>query len=142
MSTVVGTEGGGTQRSTISRMVGFGSLSALGLGLDCLLFAALMAVDTPPLLANMVSAGTAVSLVFVLSARRVFGYRSGSLRGRYLAYVVYQVLAVTAASIPVAQLCATSHLPPVVCKLLVLPLTFLANFLVLRWLTRRADGRP
>ena len=127
-------------RGLLSRVAGFGVVSLLGLAVDCLLFTLLVAGGASPLVANLISAATAVSLVFALSTRRVFRYRGRRLLGRYLIYLAYQAAAVVAASAAVAWLCAASGGPPLACKLLLLPLTFAANFLVMRRLTRQGGS--
>jgi putative flippase GtrA len=120
----------------LGRIVGFGGISALGLGLDCGLFILLVAAGAPPLLANLASAGTAVTFVFFASVRRVFRFRGGAVWARYLAYALWQAVAVTAASVAIGALAAHGGLPPLACKLALLPLTFAANYLVMALLTR------
>ncbi len=124
----------------LTRLVAFGGVSALGLAVDFCLFALLLSTDTTPMVANMVGAGVAVSLVYALSVRRIFHYHGRFLLGLFLAYLAWQVMAVFAASWAVAAL-AASDVPPMMAKLMILPATFGANYLMMHLLTTRQNIR-
>lgn len=125
----------------LSRVLGFGAVSALGLLIDCGLFAVLTIAGLPPLIANLVSAGLAVTVVFVLGVRHVFRYRGGAVLPRYLAYLTYQAVAVAVASVAIGLLAAATGWPALLCKLLVLPATFAANYVAMALLTREEEVR-
>jgi hypothetical protein len=114
----------------------FAVVSAAGLALDFGIFIGLLAVDFLPFAANSVSATCAVSFVYFASVRRIFRYRGRFLFGLFLAYVAYQAIAVAAASLGVAWLAAYVAAP--VAKVLILPLTFGANYAFMSVLTGRA----
>lgn len=110
------------------KLLRFGLVSGLGLATDVLLYVLLYRAGVAPGFANLLSASTAVTLVFVLSQRRVFRYGGRFLLPLFLGYVVYQVLAVTAASAGVAALVARAGLAPLAAKAVVTPITFACNY--------------
>lgn len=110
------------------RLVRFGFVSGIGLATDVVLFVLLYRAGLHPGFANLFSAGVAVSVVFVLSQRRVFRYGGRFLLPLFLAYLGYQVAAVTAASAGVAALVTHADLAPLVAKVLVIPVTFGCNY--------------
>ena len=120
----------------IGRILGFGGISAVGLGVDCILFTALAAAGLPPAGANLISATVAVTLVFAVSLRRIFAYRGVAVWPRYFAYIVYHCVAVVAASLAIGLLVERLSFAPLAAKLALLPLTFAANYLMLALLTR------
>lgn len=120
----------------LRRLLRFALVSGVGLGLDFLLFLALIALSAEPFLANMVSAACAVSFVYFASVRKIFRYEGGFMLGFFLLYLVYQAVAVTAASWGVSFL-ATRFVSPVLAKVIILPLTFGANYLFMTLLTRK-----
>jgi putative flippase GtrA len=124
----------------VTRMTVFAALSVFALAFDCILFAVLVALDLPPAVANAFSATAAVTVVFFASVRRIFLYRGGLVWIRYGWYIAYQIVAVFAASAAIGLLAAHTVLPPLICKLLVLPATFTANYLVMSLLTRTGDN--
>jgi len=117
-----------------SRVVKFAVTSGLGLGLDFGVFAVLNALGVAPGLANLVSAACGVTFVYFASVYRVFSYEGERLLGLFAAYVIYQVVAVAAASWAVAALAEFTW--PLLAKLAILPLTFSANFLFMQIITR------
>lgn len=121
------------------RLLRFGFVSGLGLTTDVLVYVLLYRGGLPPGFANLLSAGLAVSLVFVLSQRRVFRYGGRFLLPLFLAYVMYQVLAVSAASAGVSVLVAQTELGPLLAKAVVTPLTFGCNYVFMSSLFRRGE---
>jgi putative flippase GtrA len=119
----------------------FAAASGAGLGIDFLLFLALLAAGVAPGPANLVSGTAAVSFVYFASVRRIFSYRGSFLLGLFAAYLAYQAAGVSAASWAVAVLDAR-HVPPLLAKLALLPVTFPANYLFMTFLTaRRGAGK-
>ncbi len=119
------------------RLTGFGLCSAAGLTVDCGLFLVLTwHAFLAPEWANLLSASAAVTLVYVLSVRRVFAYQGRFLLARFLVYALYQVMAISLASWGVGAL-ARLGLWPIAAKLLILPFTFLCNFAAMHAITRQ-----
>lgn len=123
----------------LHRVWKFAVVSGTGLGLDFAVFLALIWLGVSPFTANGVSGTCAVTFVYFASVRRIFSYGGRFLFGLFLAYLTYQAIGVTAASLAVAFLSANSVSPPV-SKLLILPVTFSANYLFMSLLTRRGRG--
>ncbi|MDP9412823.1 MAG: GtrA family protein [Pseudomonadota bacterium] len=120
----------------LRRVASFAVVSGTGLALDFALFLALIGTGSPAFAANAVSGTCAVTFVYFASVRRIFSYAGRFLVGLFLAYLLYQALGVTAASLAVAFLSA-NFAPPAVSKLIILPVTFSANYLFMSLLTRR-----
>lgn len=126
----------------LTRVVGFALVSGAGLAIDFGLFLAmveLFGVRAGP--ANFVSAAVAVSFVYFVSVRRLFAYEGRFLLSLFALYLVYQFLAVTAASWAVDWLVADVHVLPALAKIIILPVTFTANFLFMSFITRRSAAR-
>lgn len=80
----------------------------------------------------MISAGLAVLFVFLASHERIFDGSREERRRHLKVYALCQVLLVLAASWFVGVLVAQTELEPVLVKAAVTPVTFGANFVVLR----------
>ncbi len=117
------------------KVMKFALVSGIGLALDFGLFVALIGMSASPFAANAVSATCAVTFVYLASVRRIFSYQGRFLVRMFLAYLIYQALGVTAASLAVSWLSA-SYLSPGLSKLAILPVTFSANYLFMALLTR------
>ena len=117
----------------------FALVSGMGLAIDFLLFALLVHWGAQPGWANILSARVAVAFVFFASVQRIFAYDGGFLFGLFLAYLLYQIVAVIAASVAVGVLAA--RMSPLLAKLAVLPATFTANFAFMSLLTRGIRAR-
>ena len=124
-------------RGHLGRLALFATVSGAGLAIDFLLFLALLATGSTPGQANLLSGTAAVTFVYFASARRIFSYRGRFLLGLFGAYLVYQAAGVSLASWAVAALAAL--LPPLLAKLLILPVTFPANYLFMSLLTARRE---
>lgn len=123
-------------RRLAARVLAFGLVSGVGLALDYGLFLLLVEQGLRAGVANLISAGAAVTFVYFVSVRRIFAYQGRFLFGLFTAYALYQVAAVAAASWAVDWLVTGARLAPVWAKAAILPLTFGANFLFMSWLTR------
>jgi putative flippase GtrA len=123
-------------RRRILQVFHFAIVSGLGLGLDFLIFILLLSGAAEPFTANLISGASAVTFVYFASVRRIFAYSGRFLLALFLLYLLYQCVGVTAASWAVAAL--ADHTNPLVAKLLVLPITFTANYLFMSFLTRKA----
>lgn len=122
--------------SHITKIAKFAVVSGTGLGLDFAVFLTLIWTGISPFAANSVSGACAVTFVYFASVRRIFSYAGRFLLGLFLAYLLYQAIGVTAASVAVAFL-SERFATPAVSKLLILPITFTANYLFMALLTRR-----
>ena len=109
-------------------------MSGTGLALDIGLFLLLVATGLSPFHANILSAASGVAFVYFASIRHIFEYRGRLVMRLFLAYLLYQAIAVTLASAGVKAIIAWGA-APIVAKVLILPLTFSANYLFMRLLT-------
>lgn len=114
-------------------------MSGLGLAMDFAVFFALIWAGLSPFGANAVSGACAVTFVYFASVRRIFSYRGRFLLGLFAAYLIYQVCGVTVASLLV-QFLAANYVSAGLAKILILPLTFTANYLFMSLLTRKGGG--
>lgn len=131
----------------------FAAISGTGWLIDMGLTMAVVQLGLSPFLGSAIGAATAVTFVYVVSRLLVMGDRQiGGAREIGL-YVAWQVFAISMASALVAAL---AHLlAPLVAafgtldalalasgiaKALVTPLTLIANFLFLKWLTGRGSA--
>ena len=122
-------------RQLVIRVAGFSILSAMGLTIDIAIFSLLVHFGLRPGYANLVSAGLAVTFVYFSSAKKVFQYHGRFLLPLFLIYLLYQVAAVLAASFAVDRL-AIAGFKPIIAKLLILPVTFTANYISMNFLLR------
>jgi hypothetical protein len=118
----------------------FAAVSGAGLAGDILIFLGLIEIGLPPLVANALSATCAVTWVYFASVKRIFRYRGEFLIVLFFAYVAYQVAAIAAASGTVEFLARTG-MRPLTAKLVILPVTFGANYAFMAWLTRSGRSR-
>ena len=115
----------------------FAGASATGLVLDFAVYTALNEAGLRAGLANLVSAACGVTLVFVLSAHRIFEGDGERFLGRLFAlYAGYQVVAIALASLAVDGVTSLLDGAYLAGKLAVLPFTFAANFTFTSWLLR------
>jgi hypothetical protein len=135
--TETATHGSWNMRQIVGRVLGFAAVSGAGLALDFGLFLSLVEFQQRPGLANLLSATAAVAFVYFVSVKRIFAYQGRFLLGLFFIYLAYQAVAVAAASGAVDWLVAVHAVAPAIAKVLILPLTFSANFLFMSWLTRR-----
>jgi len=114
----------------------FAAASGAGLGIDFAAFLLLLGAGAAPVPAQALSGFAAVSFVYFSSVHRVFGYSGRFLLGLFAVYLVYQAASVAAAAFAVGALIGHGF-APVAAKLLILPVTFPANYLFMALLTRR-----
>jgi hypothetical protein len=129
------TLGNGAIRTLVAKVVGFALVSGVGLALDFAIFLLLVFAGLRPGIANLVSATAAVTFVYFVSTKQVFGYQGRFLFQLFVVYLVYQALAVAIASWAVVWILTEWTLAPASAKLLILPATFAANCLFMHWLT-------
>lgn len=123
----------------------FAAISGAGWLIDIGLSFVLVASGLWPFWASAIGAATAVTFVYLVSRLFLFSRPQIGTKLEYAIYVFWQIFAITVASLLVAG-CATvlaayleaAHDPvaaaTVVGKVIVIPLTLVANYLFLRWL--------
>ena len=122
------------------RIWAFGGVSGVGWCLDTLVFAVLVhGPDLPAGPANAISAGLAVTFVFLVSHERLFEGRPEQRRRNLAIYAACQVVLVAGAAWLVGTLVDHLQVEPLLVKIAVTPVTFAANFGVLFAIT--AAGR-
>lgn len=126
----------------LKRILRFAGASGTGLAIDYAIYTLLCNGGMPAGWANLISAGIAVTFVFVVSARRIFESEHRYLERLFVVYAAYQVVAVSAASWAVGA--ATEQLDGryLLGKTVILPLSFTANYLFMAWLLSTRDGKP
>ena len=122
-------------RDCLAQFLRFLLGSAAGLTVDLLVFAAAVRAGASPWVANTLSAGCAVVVVYLLATRYAFGSDRTS-RG-FVLFVGWYVVSILLFSAFIEALYIGTGWPPFVCKLLSLPPSFAANFVVSRALLRR-----
>lgn len=136
------------------RLPKFALISGIGWMLDIGVTLGLVAAGSDVMVANMIGAGLAVSFVFIAAQRHVFFAEDRSLVGFFAVYLVWQVMAITAASFAIDQLAAflsscgagafaqracgllgDPTLAAGIAKVAVTPITMYLNFLFMGWLS-------
>lgn len=134
------------------RLIKFTVISGCGWLIDVGLTIGLVQIGLPPFWASMVGAGVAVSFVYIVALSAIF--RVGGVLGArgFPPYVIWQCCAIPAASVlvavlahllePVALALPAGGMDPLslasgAAKAAVTPVTLLANYLFMRWLTER-----
>ena len=127
------------------KILKFAGVSGAGLCLDYAIYTALCAGGMPAGWANGISAGTAVTFVFLVSAHHIFEGAGGFLLRLFLVYAIYQVIAVAAASWAVHAATELFDGRYLLGKTVVVPFSFTVNYLFMSWLFASRDrsaGRP
>jgi putative flippase GtrA len=128
-------------RALITKVWRFALVSGAGLAIDVGLFLGLTLAGVRAGYANFISASVAVTFVYFVSTKRVFDYRGRFLVPLFALYLAYQAIAVLAASWAV-DFIVLQGAPPLLSKLLILPITFATNYLFMDFLTRRGGRTP
>lgn len=117
----------------------FAIVSGLGWAIDFSVFLLLCLMGAPVFVANLLGATLAVLFVFYTSLKPIFLYRGKRTSGKLMRYAAYQACAIPLAS---AGIDALAHLGtgPLWAKVCVTPLTFLCNFVFMRFLARQEEG--
>jgi putative flippase GtrA len=126
-------------RQAISFLLG----SGLGLAVDLAVFVLGVQLGAAPWLANTVSAGCAVVVVYLFVTKYAFAAERSSTG--FLLFVAWYALSIVGFSVFIEVLHAQTGWAPFVCKLISLPPSFAANFLASKVLFRRrpaAGPRP
>ena len=124
-----------------SRIIRFAGVSLAGLCLDYVVYAALYAAGLAAGYANLVSAATGVTFVYLLSGRHIFRASGKDLHRLFWAYALFQAVAVPLASVAVEAATVALDQRYLLGKTVVLPFTFAANYLFTSWLlSERGQG--
>jgi putative flippase GtrA len=100
--------------------------SCLGLAVDLSVFAIGVRLGAPAWLANIVSAGCAVVVVYLFVTK--YAFRTQRSRASFLLFVGWYVLSIVLFSVLIEVLHQGTGWAPFLCKLLSLPYSFGANF--------------
>lgn len=111
--------------------------SGLGLAVDLGLFYVGVRLGAPPWLANVVSAGSAVVVVYLFVTK--YAFVGGRSRTSFALFVGWYVMSILAFSFFIDVLHTQTGWAPFVCKLVSLPPSFAANFAASKMLF---DRRP
>jgi putative flippase GtrA len=118
----------------------FGSFllgSGLGLTVDLGVFYLGVRVGAPPWLANMISAGLAVVVVYLFVTK--YAFSGGRSRSSFALFVGWYITSILVFSIFIDVLHAQTGWAPFLCKLVSLPPSFMVNFAASKVLL---DRRP
>ncbi|MCF6509410.1 GtrA family protein [Blastococcus sp. MG754426] len=110
--------------------------SGLGLAVDLGLFYLAVRLGAPPWLANVISAGCAVVVVYLFVTK--YAFAGGRTRTSFLLFVAWYVTSIAIFSVLIDVLHAQTGWAPFVCKLVSLPPSFAANFAASKLLFGRA----
>lgn len=116
------------------KIVKFAGVSGAGLCLDYAVYTALCESGLDAGWANLISAATGVTFVFLVSARHIFESERHFDHRLFSLYAIYQVLAISAASAAVGAATELFDGHYLLGKTVVLPFTFGANYLFMSWL--------
>lgn len=132
----------------IAKFFRFIGISGVGWIIDFVIYTLLTgAAGLPVAPSNYISTVPAITLVFFVSTRKLFLCRPDglSLRAKYVLYVVYQLLLVTAVSFLAQWLAGVLPLllpflggfAKLAAKILITPVTMVCNFFVLKYLAEK-----
>jgi putative flippase GtrA len=139
-----------TSDTTSWRTVGgalplFAVVAAIGWVVDMMILICLTSVaDMSAGWSNLISSLSAAALVYLVSHHRIHMGRSNAVSSRLVAYLVYTILIVLGASLAlqIIHLEIAGYMPSgqalIAAKVLITPPQFLLNFLVSRFLARKA----
>lgn len=114
----------------------FALVSGAGLTLDLAIYHALVYLaGVPPGISNFLSALCGITFVYVVSGRFVFIQNKFSWI-KYLAWILYQLLSITAFSLMVYALTSKLGLSASLSKILTLPFSFSTNYVFMALLVR------
>lgn len=127
-------------RHVVAQLLPFLLGSAAGLTVDLVVFTAAVHSGASPWMANALSAGCAVVVVYLLVTR--YAFDGGRTARGFALFVGWYVASILLFSALIELLYVGTGWSPLLCKLVSLPPSFAANFLVSRALLQRreADG--
>jgi putative flippase GtrA len=129
----------GARRGLVHQVVRFLLGSCLGLAVDLAVFQAGVVLGATPGVANAVSSGCAVLVVYLFVTKYAFAAQRS--RTSFLLFVSWYVVSIIVFSVLIEVLHGATGWLPFVCKLVSLPFSFAANFGASKLLFRqRADS--
>ena len=144
------------RKGLLEKFLRFVLVSGVGWVIDFSIYTALTkALGFPVVGANCISSFVSVTFVFLVSTKKILENRTGRLTTvqKYLLYVGYQVVLVTAVSLlagwldgllaglsPVRAVPLLADNTKLLAKLCITPVTMLCNFFVLRRITEGKHG--
>ncbi|MGY1748058.1 GtrA family protein [Modestobacter sp. SYSU DS0511] len=125
----------GGARAQLRQLLQFLLGSCLGLAVDLSVFALGIRLGAAPWLANTLSAGCAVVVVYLFVTK--YAFRGGRSRSSFLMFVAWYVTSILGFSLLIELLHVVTGWAPFLCKLVSLPFSFAANFGVSKVLFRQ-----
>jgi putative flippase GtrA len=119
----------------VSRLFWFGVVSGTGWLIDFGVFYLLIVTGHDSAVSNALSATVAVTFVFFTSTSNIFRSTNRFILYKFLTYLVYQSVAIIAASWAIQALSIAAGFSPMIAKIIVTPITFYANFQFMSVLT-------
>ncbi len=136
-------------KKLLLQALGFFGISGIGWLMDFAIFTVLgFLAWTPVEVNNMISSGVGVTFVFIFSTRKLF-QNTGRipLPVKYLIYIVYQILLISAVSVLVGWLSGwlfgvipwegIARFSPIIAKILITPFTMVLNFIFMKILIEK-----
>lgn len=129
-----------SSRGSFLKLARFFIGSLIGLGIDLGLFGVLVFCGGPGWAANLVSSGVAVCIIYLLSTRYVFG-NAVNLFG-VATFFAWYALSIAGFSALIYGLETAAAVSPILAKVMILPISFGANFLSSRYIFHKWQGQP
>ena len=111
------------------KIFGYGIVAGIAWLLDFTLFTALILASISPLVANLVSATTAVTFAFFISSKKIFYYEGDFLFAKFIVWFIYQAISIIFFSYLIDFLVNFLMVHGTVVKIGVTPITFYTNFM-------------
>ncbi len=132
----------------IMQAIGFFGLSGIGWIIDMSIFTFLTFLNTNVIIANIISATTAVTFVYIFSTRKIFENKNENLnlKKKYLFYLVYQIVMILFSSFIIQIIAKQLELVTIVYikkyakligKILFTPFTMIINFIFMKLLIEK-----
>lgn len=119
-----------------ARVLRFGGVSGLAWVLDLGVQTALVAAGMATAPACAIAATLAATLVYIASVRRIFHYEGRFLLAKWLLWLAWQGALIAALAWSTATIERSLGMHPTLVRLLLMPLSFGVNYVVMHALTR------
>jgi putative flippase GtrA len=117
---------------------GFFVGATMGLSVDVALYSTLVLLTVPAGPSNFFSSGLSVLVVYMLLTKNVF--KNSASPKRFLLFITWYVCSISAASLLIDFLHLELEIDKFLCKLIVVPLSFMSNFFIVRRILSGAGG--
>ena len=136
-------------KKVIIQALQFFGISGIGWLLDMFVFTTLTSlINLEPLIANLISAGIAATVVYILATKKIIINREGglSLKFKYILFILWQVLIIISFSFFISELSKfignfdwelISEYSAVLSKILLTPVTMILNFVFMKLLIEK-----